>query len=61
MDNVIYNNIQLKVNAMHRKYAHQHEYPESEHDSEEEEIDDNESNNNIQAESTDNASDMSSD
>lgn len=61
MDTVIYNNIQLKVNAMHRKDAHQHEYTVSDHNSEEEELDDNACNHNTQAESTDNASDMSSD
>ena len=53
--------MQLKVNAMHRKFAHQHEYRVSEHNSEEEELDDNASNYNIQTESTDNASDLSSD
>ena len=59
MDTVIYNNMQLKVNAMHRKYAHQYEYPQS--DTEEEENDDNMSNMHIHAESPDNASDLSSD
>jgi len=63
MDNVIYiyiyiyNNMPLKFNAMHRKYAHQNEYPQSEPDEE----NDNMSNEGIPAESTDNASDMSSD
>lgn len=57
MDNVIYNNMQLKINAMHRKYARQYEYPQSEA----EEEDDNMSNADIPAESMDNASDMSSD
>ena len=54
MDTVIYNNMQLKVNAMHRKYAHQYEHPQSQPEEEDENM-------SIQAESTDNASDMSSD
>jgi len=55
MDTVIYNNMQLKVYAMHRKYAHRYEYPQSEPAEENDNMSD------IQAESTDNASDMSSD
>ena len=50
--------MQLKVNAMHRKYAHQYEYPQSDP---EEEDEDNTPEAEIPAESTDNASDMSSD
>jgi len=55
MDTVIYNNMQLKANAMHRKYAHQYEYPQSGPEEANENMSD------IQAESTDTASDMSSD
>jgi len=61
IDTVIYNNMQMKVNAMHKKYAQQYEHPESEHNSDEAEEDENASDANNEAESPDNASDMSSD
>lgn len=66
MDLVIINNKTLHIKQMHKQYASQHEYPASESESESEpgsEHMETETNNinEIQAESADNASGLSSD
>ena len=58
MENVFTNNIQRKLDQMQRAYAHQYAYPESEDDSDQDEDMNIETH---QAESADEACDMSSD